>query len=116
MKQVKIFSIGSLAVLLLALAGCVDGKTYGISPWPIYKEPAPLVFDDKETAELMKFAVANPELYKKIQGQSNSYRAIVRTHNKKALEVNKKQLQALGYDEETIKQVYPPKENQDGSR
>ena len=65
--------------------------------------------------ELMKFAVANPELYKKIQGQSNSYRAIVRTHNKKALEVNKKQLQALGYDEETIKQVYPPKDNQDGS-
>lgn len=99
----KTLLIGSL----LCLVGCSDMKSFGVSPWPIYTEPAPLVFDEAETKTLTDFATSNPELFKKIQGQSHAYRAIVQSHNKKALEINKKQLEALGYDEKTVRQVYP---------
>lgn len=104
---VKTLLIGSL----ICLAGCNDMKAFGVSPWPIYKEPAPLTFSADEQAALVKFATEQPELFKKIQGQSHSYRAIVQTHNKKALEINKKQLEALGYDEKTVRQVYPDATN-----
>jgi hypothetical protein len=115
MKPVQILLIGS--ALLMTLAGCLgsgDLKAYGVAPWPIYKEPDALNFTDAEKATLTKFAADNAELFKKIQGQSHAWRAIVQAHNKRALEINQNQLKALGYDEATVRQVYPlpkPKES-----
>lgn len=94
------------AVVLAALvfvAGCIGDtnlKAYNVGPWPLYDEPAALDLTDAEKATATPFIQANPELWRKIQGQSNAWRAIVQKHNEKALEGNINQLVALGYDKD----------------
>jgi hypothetical protein len=91
--------------LLLSLSACSNPQSFGIGPWPVYAEPAPLEFTPDEQAELKQFAHDHPALFKRIQGQANSYRAIVQEHNKRAKEMNKKQLKTLGFDDEAIRQT-----------
>ena len=78
----------------------------GMGRWPFYEQPAALVFSDAEKAALAKFAVDNPELSAKIREYSAVNAAIVAAHNKKALEVNLKQLKdGLGYEERELKEI-----------
>jgi len=100
----KIGLLGSVA-MLLCLSACSNPQSFGIGPWPVYAEPPPLEFTPAEQAALKLFARNNPELFKRIQGQAHSYRAIVQEHNKRAKEMNKKQLKTLGFDDEAIRQT-----------
>lgn len=88
---------------LFLLGGCADAKSMGMGPWPIYEEPKPLALSEDEKAAVMAFIVKNPALWKRIQNQDNAWRAIVRTHNKNARTMNKKQLATMGFDEQEIK-------------
>jgi hypothetical protein len=90
---------------LLALCGCNNPQSFGIGPWPVYAEPPPLEFTPDEQAALENFSRGNPELFKRIQGQAHAYRAIVQEHNRRAKEMNKKQLKTLGFDDEALKQT-----------
>jgi len=99
----------SAGLALLILVGCfgTDLKAYGVSTWPAYDEPAPLAagLTADEAATLTDFAKAHKDLYKKVQGQSNAWRAIVQTHNARALSINFNQLVALGHDEAEAKRM-----------
>jgi len=91
--------------LMLFLSGCGSVQSFGVGPWPVYKEPDALTFTDDERAELETFAHDHSELFKRIQGQANAYRAIVREHNRRAKEMNLRQLKTIGFDEQSIKQT-----------
>ena len=91
--------------LLLFLCGCGNVQSFGVGPWPVYKEPEALSFDENDRAALQAFALEHPDLLKRIQGQAHSYRAIVREHNRRAKEMNLRQLKTIGFDEESIKQT-----------
>lgn len=103
-------SLYKLAVIsvILVLAGCSDPKSFGVGPWPVYTEPAPLQFSPDEQTELETFARDHPALFKRIQGQAHAYRAIVQEHNKRAKEMNQRQLKALGFDEDTLRKTMEP--------
>ncbi len=91
--------------LVLLLSGCSDAKSFGVGPWPVYAEPPPLQFTSTEQAELESFARDHAALFKRIQGQAHSYRAIVQEHNKRAKEMNLCQLKALGFDEDSLRKT-----------
>jgi len=90
---------------LLILSGCSDAKSFGVGPWPVYAEPPPLQFTSAEQTELESFARDHAALFKRIQGQAHSYRAIVQEHNKRAKEMNLRQLKALGFDEDSLRKT-----------
>jgi hypothetical protein len=94
-----------LLCFLLFLSGCGSVQSFGVGPWPVYKEPDPLSFDDNDRAALESFAHDHPDLFKRIQGQALQYRAILREHNRRAKEMNLRQLKTIGFDEESIKQT-----------
>lgn len=96
--------------LLFALSGCAEPQSFGVGPWPIYKEPAALEFTPEETSAIATFAKEHMALFNKLQGQEHSYRAIVRTHNKAAKEMNTKVLKTLGFDETTVDITFKEKE------
>src|ERR1041385_670603 len=85
-------------ILTLFLSGCGSVQSFGVGPWPVYKEPDPLSFDDNDRAALEAFALEHPDLFQRIQGQAHSYRAIVREHNRRAKEMNLRQLKTIGFD------------------
>lgn len=93
---------------MLALGGCggVDVNAIGAGPWPVYSEPAALVFTGAEAAELRAWKARDPALFTKIQSQSHQYRAVLREHNKRARELNKKRLEMLGFKEADVKAVF----------
>ena len=93
------------SILILLLSGCSDAKSFGVGPWPVYTEPPPLQFTPAEQTELETFARDHAALFKRIQGQAHSYRAIVQEHNKRAKEMNLRQLKALGFDEESLRKT-----------
>lgn len=114
MKRAILWIGSSLAALTMAVSsvGCLDAKSMGVSRWPMYEPPAALVFSDAEIATIRKWATEQPELFKKLQAQNNQWAALVNTHNKKALEINLKQLDALGHDENernTLKSMWMKK-------
>jgi len=83
----------------------------GVGRWPVYKSPPPVNFTKAENAAIVEFAETHPVAYRKMHRQFLAYRAIVRAHNKKAVEVNRKQLKALGYGQSEINQMNPPPES-----
>src|ERR1041384_6828416 len=95
----------TLVVCMVGIAGCGSIQSFGVGPWPIYTEPQPLEFSDTEKQELATWAAQDPALFRRIQNQEHSYRAIVREHNKQAREMNLRQLRALGYDDETLRRL-----------
>jgi len=101
-KQKSILWIGSI-LLCFVLTGC--NELASATKWPIYREPPAAEFKADEKLFLTKFAAEHPELFKKVQGQYLSYRAIVRTHNKHAKKHNLKVMETLGYDKEDLKQL-----------
>ena len=103
--------ICSALTVVLALTACGMGtgalKAYGACPWPVYDEPQALGdgLTDAEKATVLEFVNAHKDVWKKIQGQSNAWRAIVRTHNRRAVDVNIAQLKALGYEEDASRKM-----------
>lgn len=91
------------AAAILLLPGCGNVQSFGVGPWPVYKEPEALSFDDNERTALQEFALNHAALFKRIQGQALSYRAIIREHNRRAKEMNLRQLKTIGFDEQSIK-------------
>lgn len=104
MKRIQLAAIS----IILLLSGCSDPKSFGVGPWPVYAEPPPLQFAPDEQTDLENFARDHPALFKRIQGQAHAYRAIVQEHNKRAKEMNQRQLKALGFDEEALRQTLTP--------
>ena len=94
-----------LCASVVVLSGCGSVQSFGVGPWPVYKEPDALTFSDDERSALETFAHDHPDLFKRIQGQAYSYRAIVREHNRRAKEMNLRQLKTLGFDEDSIKKT-----------
>ena len=94
-KTIRLLLTGSL---LLALSGCwgVDVNAVGAGPWPVYDEPT-VEFTPEEATQLEAWKAQNKTLFKKIQGQDNAWRAIVREHNKRARDLNRKKLEMLGF-------------------
>ncbi len=91
---------------MLLLPGCDYSATaIGAGPAPIYDEPAPLVMSAEEKAQVTEWSTAKPELWQKIQGQSNAWRAIVRTHNAWAKDQNKKKLDMMGFKKKDLEAV-----------
>jgi hypothetical protein len=97
-----------LLMSIIIFAGCNDPKSFGVGPWPVYTEPAPLQFSPDEQTTLQSFSREYPDLFKRLQGQSHAYRAIVQEHNKHAKEMNQRQLKALGFDEESLRKTMEP--------
>lgn len=89
----------SIASLLLLLLGCADAKSLGMGRWPLLPQPEELVLNAEEIVALAEFAAKRPALVAKIKKQSDAYRAVIEAYNKRAREVNRRQLQALGYTE-----------------
>ena len=103
----RILTLCSLLALsaVLSLSGCGDAQSFGIGPWPVYTEPPALEFSPAEQVILRRFAADNPTLFNRIQNQSHAWRAIVQEHNKRAKEMNKRQLKALGFDDDALRQT-----------
>jgi hypothetical protein len=101
--------ICSACVALLTLAGCWGSalKAYGVTAWPAYDEPHPLAegLTPDEAALLTQFASEHKDLYKKVQGQANAWRAIVQKHNEAALKINFNQLVGLGHEDAEAKRM-----------
>ena len=97
--------IVAIIALTLLCAGCNNPQSFGIGPWPVYTEPAPIAFSPEEQAELQSFAKDHAAVFKKIQAQEHSYRALIQEHNARAKAMNRKQLQTLGFDDDTLKQT-----------
>jgi len=88
--------------LLVLVTGCGDMKAYGVSRWPMIETPPELEYSASEQAALAEFSAKNPDLARKIVNQARALRAAVDEYNKRAREVNEKQLKALGYDKAEI--------------
>lgn len=58
-----------------------------------------------ESEFVIQFKKDHPDVFEKIQAQDHAWRAIVREHNKRARELNKKKLEALGFKESDIQEV-----------
>ena len=95
---------GLFAVLFLHGCG-PDIKALGGGPWPVYGEPAKVQLDDAEAKILIQFSIDHPELFKKIQGSANAWRAIVLEHNKAAIDINRKRLEALGFTDKDLEAI-----------
>src|SRR4051812_24691732 len=91
------------AAAIFLLSGCGNVQSFGVGPWPVYKEPEALSFDDNDRTALQEFALNHAALFKRIQGQTLSYRAIIREHNRRAKEMNLRQLKTIGFDEQSIR-------------
>ena len=91
--------------LVLGAAGCMTAKAYGMGRWPMYERPAELVFTPEEQKVLAEEAAKHPELFRKIREYSATYSAIVVTHNREALKVNLKQLEALNYSQAEVAEM-----------
>ena len=97
-----------IALFMLGLAGCGSMKGYGVSRWPVYQTPPAPGLTAEDEALLKDFEAQHPKTFKKIHGQFLAYREIVRIHNKGALEINRRQLQALGYESQELDRMLPP--------
>ena len=97
-----------ILISIMLVCGCNDPKAYGVGPWPVYTEPASLQFSSDEQTALQNFAREHPALFQRIQNQEHAYRAIVQEHNKRAKEMNQRQLKALGFDEESLRKTMEP--------
>lgn len=104
----RLYKLAIICIILGAISGCSDPKSFGVGPWPIYAEPPPLEFTPEEAQDLQTFARDHPTLFKRIQGQAHAYRAIVQEHNRRAKEMNQRQLKALGFDEKTLNDTLAP--------
>jgi len=89
----------------LFIAGCNGGviNSLGAGPLPQLPEPAPLTFDAEQAERLNKWVAEDPALFKKLQAQTHAYRETIRSYNKYAKATNRKKLEALGFDEKSIK-------------
>ena len=92
--------------MAVLLSGCVmdASKGLGVSPWPLYRQLAPArELDDKEK-KIIKDCLTTVQLdrVKEIVAAEAYYRAIVETHNKKAMEQREKAQKLLGTDEEDL--------------
>ena len=98
-----------LVALLLSVAGCTDPKAFGVSRWPAIDVPPPLEYTPEELAALGQFSQAHPELARKIVNQSQSMRAAIDEYNRRAWQVNARQLKTLGYTGDDIERLLGPK-------
>ena len=103
----KMLAATVLSILLIGGSGCGNIKGFGVGRWPVYSVPADPALSEADKADLVEFAKAKPELFGKIHGQFLAYRKIVQEHNKKAKEVNRRQLEALGYEKGEIESMLP---------
>lgn len=91
-----------LSFSVCLLSGCVDPKAYGVSKWPAIPVPQDLEYSEEEQAALASFTAENPGLARKIVNQGQALRAAIREYNKRAWEVNAKQLKSLGYEDQDV--------------
>ena len=99
MRKLRTILLFSALSLTLGLVGCMTAKAYGMGRWPMYERPAELTFTPEEQAVLVEVSSKHPELFRRIREYSATYSAIVVQHNREALKVNLKQLDALNYSE-----------------
>lgn len=105
MRKLRTILCISALSLVLGLAGCMTAKAYGMGRWPMYERPSELVFTPEEQAVLVEVGGKHPELFRKIREYSATYSTIVVTHNREALKVNLKQLEALNYSQAEVAEM-----------
>lgn len=93
--------IGALALMVCAV-GCGDLKAVGVSRWPMIQAPAPLEYTPEEQGALVEFSTLHPDLARKIVNQAQAMRAAIQEYNRRAWDVNAKQLKSLDYSDEDI--------------
>lgn len=90
---------------LAVLSSCgVDLKSMGVGRQP-FIEFVGVEFSDTEKGELLAIRQAHPVLFDKLQQYSAQNAAAIQAYNRRALEVNCKQLKALGYSDDEVKSL-----------
>jgi hypothetical protein len=103
LKMTRPISLLLIGSLLLALTGCwgINAKSVGAGPWD--KLPLDEIeFTPAEEAQLKAWKDSNKDLFKKLQNHSLALRAVIETHNKLAMEHNKKLREQLGYTDSDL--------------
>ena len=82
----------------------MDLKSMGVGRQPFIEFVA-IEFSAAEMAELLSIRKDHPALFDKLQQFSAQNAAAIKAYNLRALEVNCKQLKALGYSDDEIKSL-----------
>ena len=99
-RTISLLLAGSL---LLALAGCfgVNAKSVGAGPWDVLPVDA-VEFTPAEETQLKAWKDSNKDLFKKLQNHALAQKAVIETHNKLAIEHNKKLKDNLGFSDSDL--------------
>ncbi len=100
--------LGAILLIGASLAGLIgcgaDLKSLGVGRQPFIQFES-VEFSDAEKGELLAIRQAHPALFDKLQQYSAQNAAAIQAYNRRALEVNLKQLKALGYSDDEIKSL-----------
>ncbi len=106
--MLKKLAITVLLALTICASGCTESRQgAGVRPI-IYVGPKP-EFTPDEQKILGALSSQHPDTAKKIVGRNNELSDAIAAYNRKAIDHNRKLMQDVGVDQETIDRVYPKK-------